>query len=397
MNTVKTEFSNFHTSVIESVHQIDRNAWNECANFKNDSSNKGNPFLSHEFFCCLEDSGSVSEKTGWVSQHILLYYDNLVIGILPNFLKSHSWGEYIFDQVFAQAWENAGGKYHPKLLSAVPFSPVPGERFLIKTGYNKKQVTDLLLKALDSLIEIYNVSSSHINFINKEQIKNIPKDKHWLERQNIQFHWNNESYQDFEHFLSKLSSPKRKAIKRERKKILKSSINLEIIESEGIRDWHAKIFNSFYLSTIEKKWGGAYLNERFWHLLIENLKRRIVFVFAKENKDYFAGAINLVDNNTIYGRNWGSLKQVKFLHFEACYYQAIDFAISNKLKKVEAGAQGIHKIQRGYIPTKTYSIHKFSNKNLSEAIEKYLKAEKLQIKNEINILKQKSPFKTQNS
>jgi len=396
MNTIKAEFSNFSTSVIESVHQIDRNAWNECANFKNNSSNIGNPFLSHEFFCCLEDSGSVCEKTGWISQHILLYSNNLVVGILPNFLKNHSWGEYIFDQVFAQAWENAGGQYYPKLLSAVPFSPVPGERFLIKAGYDKKKIIGLLLKALENLMQIYKTSSSHINFITKEQIKNIPKDNYWLERQNIQFHWKNENYQDFEHFLSKLSSSKRKVIRRERKEIFNSSINLEIIRSEEIKDQHAKLFNKFYLSTIEKKWGGAYLNEKFWHLLVENLKKRIVFIFAKENNDYFAGAINLFDSNTIYGRNWGSLKQVKFLHFEACYYQAIDFAISNKLENVEAGAQGIHKIQRGYMPTKTYSIHKFSNKNLSDAIENYINAEKLQIKHEIDVLKQKSPFKNYN-
>ena len=393
MNTVEVENPNFYTTIIESAHQVEREKWNDCANFKNDETNIGNPFLSHEFFCCLEDSGSVSKETGWITQHILLSYNNSIVGILPNFIKNHSWGEYIFDQVFAQALENAGGKYYPKLLSAVPFSPVPGERFLIKTGYDKKKIIKLLLNALEDLIKIYKFSSGHINFINKDQTKYLSDEHNWLERQNIQFHWNNENYENFDHFLSKLSSSKRKTIRRERKEIFESSTNLEIIRGEDIKNLHAEKFNKFYLSTIEKKWGGAYLNEKFWHLMVENLNKRIVFIFAKENNDYFAGAINLIDNNTIYGRNWGSLKQIKFLHFETCYYQAIEFAINNGLKTVEAGAQGIHKIQRGYLPTKTYSLHKFSNQNLGEAAKKYLNAEKIQIEKEIGFLKTKSPFK----
>ena len=393
MNTVEVQNSKFYTKIIESVHQVERKAWNECANFNNDDTYVGNPFLSHEFFCSLEDSGSVSKETGWISQHILLSVNNSIVGILPNFIKNHSWGEYIFDQVFAQALENAGGKYYPKLLSAVPFSPVPGERFLIKAGYDKQEIIKLLLNALEELIEIYKVSSGHINFINKDQIKYFSSEHSWLERQNIQFHWNNDNYENFDHFLSKLSSSKRKTIRREREEIYKSSINLEIISGDDIKNSHAERFNKFYLSTIEKKWGGAYLNEKFWHLMVENLSKRIVFIFAKEENDYFAGAINLIDNNTIYGRNWGSLKQIKFLHFEACYYQAIEFAINNGLKKVEAGAQGIHKIQRGYLPTKTYSLHKFSNQGLSEAAKKYLNAEKIQIEKEIGFLETKSPFK----
>ena len=394
MNKIEKEPSHTYTSVAESVFQVERSAWNNCANFIDDNRNIGNPFLSHEFFSCLEESGSVSKETGWISQHILLFEEgNSLIGILPNYLKNHSWGEYIFDQVFANAWENAGGKYYPKLLSAIPFSPVAGERFLIKKGYSRKFVIEKLLDALEDLKKFYKVSSAHINFINEPQLKIALKNKFWFERNNIQFHWSNQNYENFEHFLSKLSSSKRKTIRRERKEIHKSSILIDIVKNDEIKNYHSKIFYNFYLSTIEKKWGGVYLNQRFWDLLIQYLKNRIVFIFSKQDGEFIGGAINLIDQNTIYGRNWGSIKDIKFMHFEVCYYQAIEYAIMNNLKKVEAGAQGFHKIQRGYLPTKTYSIHNFSNKNLSLAVQKFLNSERTQIGKELDLLMTKSPYK----
>ena len=394
MNKIEKEPSHTYTSVAESVFQVERSAWNNCANFIDDNRNIGNPFLSHEFFSCLEESGSVSKETGWISQHILLFEEgNSLIGILPNYLKNHSWGEYIFDQVFANAWENAGGKYYPKLLSAIPFSPVAGERFLIKKGYSRKFVIEKLLDALEDLKKFYKVSSAHINFINEPQLKIALKNKFWFERNNIQFHWSNQNYENFEHFLSKLSSSKRKTIRRERKEIHKSSILIDIVKNDEIKNYHSKIFYNFYLSTIEKKWGGVYLNQKFWDLLIQYLKNRIVFIFSKQDGEFIGGAINLIDQNTIYGRNWGSIKDIKFMHFEVCYYQAIEYAIMNNLKKVEAGAQGFHKIQRGYLPTKTYSMHNFSNKNLSLAVQKFLNSERTQIGKELDLLMTKSPYK----
>ena len=394
MNKIEKEPSHTYTSVAESVFQVERSAWNNCANFIDDNRNIGNPFLSHEFFSCLEESGSVSKETGWISQHILLFEKgNSLIGILPNYLKNHSWGEYIFDQVFANAWENAGGKYYPKLLSAIPFSPVAGERFLIKKGYSRKFVIEKLLDALEDLKKFYKVSSAHINFINEPQLKIALKNKFWFERNNIQFHWSNQNYENFEHFLSKLSSSKRKTIRRERKEIHKSSVLIDIVKNDEIKNYHSKIFYNFYLSTIEKKWGGVYLNQKFWDLLIQYLKNRIVFIFSKQDGEFIGGAINLIDQNTIYGRNWGSIKDIKFMHFEVCYYQAIEYAIMNNLKKVEAGAQGFHKIQRGYLPTKTYSIHNFSNNNLSLAVQKFLKSERIQIDKELDMLMTKSPYK----
>ena len=394
MKKIEKEPSKTFTSIVESVYQVERIAWNECANFINDDRNIGNPFLSHEFFCCLEESGSVSKETGWISQHILLFEeDNSLIGILPNYLKNHSWGEYIFDQIFANAWEKAGGKYYPKLLSAIPFSPVAGDRFLIKKGYNRKLVIEKLLEALEELKRYYKVSSAHINFISESQLKIALKNNLWLERHSIQFHWNNQNYENFEHFLSQLSSSKRKAIRKERNEVSKSSTLIEVIRKDDIKVSHARIFYNFYLSTIEKKWGGIYLNKKFWDLLIKNLKSRIIFIFSKQNNEYIAGAINLIDQNTIYGRNWGSIKDIKFLHFEVCYYQAIEFAINNKIKKIEAGAQGFHKIQRGYIPTKTFSIHNFYDSNLNLAVKKFLSSERMQIKKEFNYLMSKSPYK----
>ena len=394
MNKIEKEPSHTYTSVAESVFQVERSAWNNCANFIYDNRNIGNPFLSHEFFSCLEESGSVSKETGWISQHILLFEEgNSLIGILPNYLKNHSWGEYIFDQVFANAWENAGGKYYPKLLSAIPFSPVAGERFLIKKGYSRKFVIEKLLDALEDLKKFYKVSSAHINFINEPQLKIALKNKFWFERNNIQFHWSNQNYENFEHFLSKLSSSKRKTIRRERKEIHKSSVLIDIVKNDEIKNYHSKIFYNFYLSTIEKKWGGVYLNQKFWDLLIQYLKKRIVFIFSKQDGEFIGGAINLIDQNTIYGRNWGSIKDIKFMHFEVCYYQAIEYAIMNNLKKVEAGAQGFHKIQRGYLPTKTYSIHNFTNNNLSLAVQKFLNSERIQIGKELDLLMTKSPYK----
>ena len=394
MKKIEKEPSKTFTSIVESVYQVERIAWNECANFINDDRNIGNPFLSHEFFCCLEESGSVSKETGWISQHILLFEENnSLIGILPNYLKNHSWGEYIFDQIFANAWEKAGGKYYPKLLSAIPFSPVASDRFLIKKGYNRKLVIEKLLEALEELQRYYKVSSSHINFISESQLKIALKNNLWLERHSIQFHWNNQNYENFEHFLSQLSSSKRKAIRKERNEVSKGSTLIEVIRKDDIKISHAKIFYNFYLSTIEKKWGGIYLNQKFWDLLIKNLKSRIIFIFSKQNNEYIAGAINLIDQSTIYGRNWGSIKDIKFLHFEVCYYQAIEFAINNKIKKVEAGAQGFHKIQRGYIPTRTFSMHNFYDSNLNLAVKKFLSSERIQIKKEFSYLMSKSPYR----
>ena len=394
-NIANTEI-NFYASVINSIQQVNKEQWNICANFNINTNEKftGNPFLSYEFFSSLEDSGSVSSKTGWQTQHILLHkQDSTIVGILPNFIKTNSWGEYVFDHIFAEAWEKSGGQYYPKLLSAVPFTPISGPRFLIRNDINEKIAIPILIKALKELLEEFKLSSSHINFINHQQVAIASKNINWIKRTGIQFHWNNENYKDFEQFLSNLSSAKRKLIRRERKEIKKSSLSIKRLKGSEINNKHIDSFYKFYSNTIEKRWGGSYLNKKFWHLLIERLSDRILLVLAEDNNEYIAGAINLFDNQIIYGRNWGSSKNIKFLHFEVCYYQAIEFAIESGLKKVEAGAQGIHKLQRGYLPTFTYSMHYFNNESFKNAVSNYITEEAKQIENQKTQLTKHSPFK----
>ena len=387
---------NYYTSIINSVHQVSKDSWNNCAKFKNntDSILSGNPFLSYEFFSSLEDSGSISTKAGWLIQHILLHKANsTVIAIMPNFVKNHSWGEYVFDQAFAEAWEKTGQQYYPKLLSAVPFTPISGPRFLISAEIDEQIAIPIMLKALQELVKELKVSSSHINFINSKQKNIVLKNSNWLKRVGLQFHWENNSYENFEHFLSFLSSSKRKAIRRERREVLKSSLKIKMLTGDQLNLKHIETFYQFYLNTINKRWGGAYLTKSFWCLLIERLSKRILLIVAEENNEVIAGAINLFDDIAIYGRNWGSSKDIKFLHFEACYYQAIEFAISSKLKTVEAGAQGTHKIQRGYLPKETYSTHYFANSSFHEAVSNYLEMEIKQVSQQMSSLQNLSPYK----
>ena len=245
------------------------------------------------------------------------------------------------------------GKCWWKILSKIAIRntfSIAGERFLIKKGYSRKFVIEKLLDALEDLKKFYKVSSAHINFINEPQLKIALKNKFWFERNNIQFHWSNQNYENFEHFLSKLSSSKEKTIRRERKEIHKSSVLIDIVKNDEIKNYHSKYFIIFTYQPL-KKMGGVYLNQKFWDLLIQYLKISC-FIFSKQDGEFIGGAINLIDQSTIYGRNWGSIKDIKFMHFEVCYYKAIEYAIMNNLKKVEAGAQDLHKIQRGYLQLK---------------------------------------------
>ena len=387
---------NFYTTIINSTHQISKSTWNNLADFKNvkDGILVGNPFLSHEFFTCLEDSGSISYKTGWVVQHIILKnIDGLVVGILPNFLKTHSWGEYVFDHIFADVWQRHGKNYYPKLLSAIPFTPITGPRFLLSKNINQKHAIQVLLSSLKKLVEDNKLSSSHINFIDHKQACHACEDPSWLKRYGIQFHWKNDNYENFEGFLSNLSSSKRKVIRKERREINSKCLKIKKLTGDEIKEKHIESFYNFYVNTSEKKFGAAYLTRDFWFLLISRLKHRVLLILVFDNKNSVAGAINLFDNKSIYGRNWGSLVNVNFLHFEVCYYQAIEFAITKKLETVEAGAQGIHKIQRGYYPTTTQSIHYFFDKEFAIPISKFLKIETNEIKKDIISFEKRLPYK----
>ena len=378
--------------LISDLINVDKNQWNRL----NETSH---PFTSYEFLTSLELSLSVCKKTGWTPQHIVIKDDkNTLIGALPNYLKMHSYGEYIFDHSWANAFENAGGQYYPKLLSAVPFTPATGPRFLIKDdNVDKDKIFELLVNTIENLVKDNNLSSAHINFLSEDISKNLYH-KNWIERKGLQFHWHNKEYKTFNDFLEKLKSTKRKAIKKERQKIFNFDIKIERITGNDLTAEMWDSFYEFYLNTIDKKWGGAYLTKNFFYLINQNMKDKVLLVIAKQHDEIVAAALNFIGNDTLYGRNWGSIVDIPFLHFELCYYQAIEFAIEQKIKKVEAGAQGDHKIQRGYIATSTYSCHYINNPSFTDAVKNFVKMEAKEINKQIEIINQLgSPYSNQNN
>ena len=370
-----------------SLSNVDKNQWNKL-NICN------HPFTSYEFLNALETSNSVSTKTGWTPKHILVKNAaNDLIGASPNYLKMHSYGEYIFDHSWANAFENAGGQYYPKLLSAIPFTPVTGPRILLSPEKNNNdEILKLIIGTYEQLVKNNNLSSAHINFITKQLSDTLNK-RNWIKREGLQFHWYNKKYQSFDDFLDELKSTKRKAIKKERKKINEYGLTIERLTGDAlnVKIWDS--FYEFYLSTIDKKWGGAYLTKDFFYSINRSMKNKILLVIAKKNNDIIAGALNFVGENTLYGRNWGSKLDIPFLHFELCYYQAIEYAIENKIQIVEAGAQGHHKIQRGYIATSTYSAHYIQNDSFDKAVRGFVEMEAKEINKQIEIINQQgSPY-----
>ena len=370
-----------------SLSNIDKNQWNKL-NICN------HPFTSYEFLNALETSNSVSTKTGWTPKHILVKNAaNNLIGASPNYLKMHSYGEYIFDHSWANAFENAGGQYYPKLLSAIPFTPATGPRILLSPQKKSNdEIFKLIICTYEQLVKNNNLSSAHMNFITKQLSDTLNK-RNWIKREGLQFHWYNKKYQSFDDFLDELKSTKRKAIKKERKKINEYGLTIERLTGDAlnVKIWDS--FYEFYLSTIDKKWGGAYLTKDFFYSINRSMKNKILLVIAKKNNDIIAGALNFVGENTLYGRNWGSKLDVPFLHFELCYYQAIEYAIENKIQIVEAGAQGHHKIQRGYIATSTYSAHYIQNDSFDKAIRGFVEMEANEINKQIEVINQQgSPY-----
>lgn len=370
-----------------SLSNIDKNQWNKL-NICN------HPFTSYEFLNALETSNSVSTKTGWTPKHILVKNAaNHLIGASPNYLKMHSYGEYIFDHSWANAFENAGGQYYPKLLSAIPFTPATGPRILLSPQKKSNdEIFKLIICTYEQLVKNNNLSSAHMNFITKQLSDTLNK-RNWIKREGLQFHWYNKKYQSFDDFLDELKSTKRKAIKKERKKINEYGLTIERLTGDAlnVKIWDS--FYEFYLSTIDKKWGGAYLTKDFFYSINRSMKNKILLVIAKKNNDIIAGALNFVGENTLYGRNWGSKLDVPFLHFELCYYQAIEYAIENKIQIVEAGAQGHHKIQRGYIATSTYSAHYIQNDSFDKAIRGFVEMEANEINKQIEVINQQgSPY-----
>lgn len=370
----------------DGVAAIGKTAWNALANPAGRSD--PHPFTRFEFFEALESSGCASARTGWQPAHLVLEEDRAVTGILPAYLKSHSQGEYVFDHAWADALERAGGDYYPKLQCSVPFTPVTGPRILTAGPARRA----LLLQAGKAATDQIGASSLHITFLRKDDWM-AAADEGYLLRTDRQFHWRNHGYQDFEQFLGELSSSKRKNLRKERAAVAREGIRFDWLSGNDITEAHWDRFFEFYTDTGSRKWGHPYLTRNFFSRIGASMADQIVLIMARRGSDYIAGALNMMGEGTLFGRNWGTLDYVPFLHFETCYYQAIDFAIARGLAKVEAGAQGEHKLLRGYMPEETYSAHYIAHKGLRRAVDQFLTQEREAVTEHIGELAQHGPFR----
>jgi predicted N-acyltransferase len=372
-------------STIRRLDAVAAADWDRCAGTEN-------PFVSYAFLSALEDSGSVGGRSGWTPNHLLLRdAAGRLIGCTPLYLKSHSYGEYVFDHGWAQAYESAGGRYYPKLLSAVPFSPVPGPRLLLAPDA-PANAAGRLIDGMVAVAEQADLSSVHVNFATEAQCAALAE-AGFMRRIGLQFHWENDGYASFEDFLGALASRKRKQIRKERREALDGGIEIVTLTGKEITKRHWDAFHGFYLSTIDRKWGSAYLTRRFFDLLGERLGDKVVLILAQQAGVPIGAALNLRGADTLYGRNWGASGEYKFLHFEACYYRAIDYAIAHGLKRVEAGAQGQHKILRGYLPVLTYSAHWFAQAGMAKAVAHFLDRESRAVLEQRVELETLSPFR----
>ena len=366
------------------IAEVPEADWDACAG-------SDNPFVSHAFLSALEDSGSANARTGWLPQHAVLRDEaGLIVAAAPMYAKSHSYGEYVFDHGWANAIERAGGTYYPKLQVAVPFSPVPGPRLLRRPGSGVP--VSVLAQALEQACQSHKLSSVHITFCTEDEWGDLGE-AGWLQRLDMQFHWENAGYADFEGFLGALSSRKRKVLRRERRDANACGLTFHALSGADITEAHWDAFYRFYQSTVDRKWGSAYLTRRFFSLLGERLGDRVVLMYAENAGVPVAGALNLAGSQALYGRNWGCRGDWPFLHFELCYYRAIDWAIAHGLQRVEAGAQGRHKIQRGYMPRATYSAHWIAHGGLRRAVAGFLEDEREGVRLEMVGLAEESPFR----
>ena len=375
--------------VVDRIEKIAASAWDACAG-------ADNPFVSHAFLNALEISGSVGRGTGWLPQHIVLEDEQGAIhAAAPLYVKGHSQGEYVFDHGWAEAYERAGGRYYPKLQVAVPFSPVPGPRLLVKAGDTAPALRSALIGALTSTAEKSGLSSLHITFCLGDEARDLVEHG-YLHRLGCQYHWANAGSASFDDFLGTLSSRKRKAIRKERASVAATGLDIRTLSGDTLEPAHWDAFFEFYMDTGGRKWGRPYLSRAFFTALHETMRDRIVLVMAFRDGRPIAGALNLRGTDALYGRNWGCIEDVPNLHFECCYYQAIDYAIQHKLARVEAGAQGEHKIQRGYLPVETHSAHWIADANFRDAVADYLDRERRVMHNEIEGLQTLSPFRRAN-
>jgi len=375
--------------VLKGVAEVDPAAWDACAG-------AGNPFVSHAFLSALEDSGSVGPQTGWRPQHLMVAdADGTPRALAPLYLKTDSYGEYVFDWSWAHAYQQAGGHYYPKLQSAVPFTPVTGPRLLVRPDMpDRERLQAALMSAMVQLADRAGLSGVHVTFPTEAEA-DLGADLGFLRRQGQQYHWENPGYRDFQDFLDTLASRKRKAIRKERERANAQGVHLETVCGDDLTPRHWNAFYRFYTATADRKWGRPYLTRDFFHMLGERMADRVALVVGtdEDSGQFVCGALNLVGADALFGRNWGALAEYKFLHFEACYYRAMDEAIRRGLRWVEAGAQGEHKIQRGYLPRATHSLHWIADAGFRQAVARFVEQERLMVGEDMAALSAFGPYR----
>jgi uncharacterized protein len=386
--------TNLRIRIVSKIADIPAQAWDACANPASATSQDVpyNPFISHAFLLALEASASATARTGWQPQHLVAESpDGAIAGVVPCYLKSHSRGEYVFDGGWAEAYERAGGSYYPKLQVSVPFTPATGRRLLVAPGPEADSVRGGLAAGLVELARLREASSVHVTFAPEPEWR-LLGERGFLQRTDQQFHWENAGYATFEDFLNALAARKRKAIRRERREALEAGIEVQWLTGSDLTESVWDVFFAFYMETGSRKWGRPYLTRQFYSLIGATMADRILLVMAKRAGRYIAGAINFIGADTLFGRHWGAAEHHPFLHFELCYYQAIDYAIAHRLR-VEAGAQGEHKLARGYMPVTTYSAHYIDDPALRRAVADYLKRERAYVESAGAELAAMGPFR----
>lgn len=378
-----------HIRILPALTEIKAADWDACAA---GGAPRPEPFVSHAFLSALEEAGCAAPRTGWLPQHLVLDGpDGTPAAVLPAYLKSHSRGEYVFDNGWADALTRAGGEYYPKVQVAVPFTPVTGRRLLLRDPADPMG-RPALTAGLKELVRLRGASSAHVTFSTEEEWEALAG-LGFLKRTDRQFHWTNAGYASYDDFLAELASRKRKALKKERREALGDGITIEWLTGPSLTEEAFDAFFAFYLDTGGRKWGAPYLNRRFFTLMAERMPDQVLLVMARREGRYIAGALNLVGADTLYGRYWGAIEHHPFLHFEVCYHQAIDYAIAHKLKVVEAGAQGEHKLARGYLPKTTYSAHYIVHPALERAVAQYLERERAYVEEDAAVLTELGPFR----
>jgi hypothetical protein len=393
MNDERDRASTLTAKVVDRISAVSAADWDACAG---QEAPDANPFVRHAFFSALEDSGSVGAEAGWQPQHVVIEdAGGQVLACAPLYLKNNSYGEYVFDWGWAQAYQRAGGRYYPKLQCAVPFTPVTGPRLLVRAGRAADETRALRRALIDAMVELARqrrVSSLHVTFPTAAE-QELMTEAGFLPRIGEQYHWKNQGYASFDDFLAALSSRKRKTIRKEREVANGHGIEIRTLVGADITPRHWDAFYRFYTSTSDRKWGQAYLTRAFFDLLATRMGEAAVLVMGFMGERPVCGAINLRGGNTLFGRNWGAAVDLPMLHFECCYYRAIDFAIAHKLTWVEAGAQGQHKIQRGYLPRPTYSAHWIADPHFRRAVARFLAEEREAVAQHIDALADYGPFR----